>query len=289
MDLIRSLLFVPADSPRKMAKARTVRPDGYIFDLEDAVAPDRKGDARELLLPELESLPHTKSKICVRINSFRSGLLRDDLAVAVHPRVFAIVLPKCEDAQEIAQVDRWIAELENRSSIPRGQITLHLLLESALGVLRAQDLGRASERVYALSFGAEDYAADMGVSRSHALDEFLVPMSLVAMVAHALRLQAVAGVFTDIKDEVGLFEETRRGIHLGYTGKTLIHPNQIGPVHRAFVPSEERAAWAREVVDAVEAAKSAGSGVAVVGGRMVDEPILLQAYRILSLLETDSR
>jgi citrate lyase subunit beta/citryl-CoA lyase len=240
-------------------------------------------------LSELGSLPQTSAKICVRINGFRTGLLNDDLAVAVHPRVSAISVPKCEDPKEIAVIDSSIADLEDRASIPRGQIKLHLILETALGVLRAQDLGRSSRRVSALSFGAEDYAADMGVNRTYAPDEFLVPKSLVAMTAHALRVHAIGGVFTNIKDDAGLIEETRRGMQLGFTAKTLIHPNQIEPVHRAFRPSDEEAGWAREVVDAFETAKSKGSGVAVVRGRMVDEPILLQAYRILRCLEAGSK
>ena len=289
MELLRSLLFVPADSPRKMAKARTLLPDGFIFDLEDAVAPDHKAEARTFLLSELGALPQTTAKIWIRINSFRAGMLNDDLAVAVHPRVSAICVPKCEDPKEIAIIDSAIAAVEDQTSIPRGQIKLNLILESSLGVLRAQDLGRSSERVSALSFGTEDYAVDMGVSRTYAPDEFLVPKSLVAMTAHSLRLHAIGGVFTNTKDDAGLIEEIRRDMQLGFTSKTLIHPDQIEPVHRAFLPSDKEAVWAQEVVDAFEMAKSKGSGVAVVHGRMVDEPILLQAYRILRCVEASSK
>jgi citrate lyase beta subunit len=239
-----------------MAKARTVHPDGFIFDLEDAVVPDRKAEARTFLLSELGSLPQTTAKVFVRINSFRSGLLKDDLAVAVHPRVSAISVPKCEDPKAIAAIDSSIADLEDGALIPRGQIKLHLILETALGVLRAQDLCRSSERVSALSFGAEDYAADMGVSRTHAPDEFVVPKSLVAMAAHALRLHPMGGGFANIKDDAGLIEETRRDRQLGFTAKTLIHPNQIEPVHRAFNPSDEEVSWAREILDSFETMKS---------------------------------
>jgi len=285
MDLLRTLLFVPADSPKKMAKARTVHPDGFIFDLEDAVAPSRKAEARALLLAELNTLQST-AKLWVRINSFRSGLWKDDLGVAVHPKVSVISLPKCEDSDEIALIDQSITDREVALSIPRGQIRLHLILETALGVLRVQELARASERVSALSFGAQDYAAEMGVScLPNAPGEFVVPRSLVAMTAQAFRLQAIGGVFTNLEDVNGLIEDTGRGIREGFTGKTLIHPAQIETVHRAFRPSDQEAAWAREVVDAFEAAKAQGSGVLVVRGRMVDEPILLQAHRILSRLE----
>jgi citrate lyase subunit beta / citryl-CoA lyase len=289
MDLLRTFLYVPADSPKKLAKARTVRPDAFIFDLEDGVAADRKAEARTTLLAELDSLPRSAAKICVRINSLRSGLLTDDLAVAVHPRVFAISVPKCEDPQDVALLDQAVAGLEDRVSLPHGQIQLHLFIETALGVLRLQELARSSKRVSALSLGAEDYAVDMGVNRTHAPDEFLVPRSLVAITAHAFRLHAISWVFTDINNLAGLIEDTKRGIELGFTGKTLIHPNQIEPVHQAFRPSEQEAGWAREVVEAFEAAKSKGSGVVVVRGRMVDEPILLQAYRILRYLEAGSQ
>jgi citrate lyase subunit beta/citryl-CoA lyase len=289
MDILRTLLYVPADNPKKMAKARTVHPDGFIFDLEDAVVPSRKAEARTLLLRELDALHQTTAKIWVRINSLRSGLWKDDLAVAVHPNVSVISLPKSEDSAEIALIDRSIAEREAALSIPRGQIRLHLIIESALGVLRAQELARASERVSALSFGAQDYAAEMGISSyTNAPVEFVVPKSLVAMTAQAFRLQAIGGVFTNLDDVDGLMEDTKRGIREGFTGKTLIHPAQIEPVHRAFCPSEQEAVWAREIVDAFEAAKAEGTGVVAVRGRMVDEPVLLQALRILRRFEAGS-
>lgn len=285
MKILRSLLFVPADSPKKMAKARTVRPDGFIFDLEDAVAADRKVEARGLLVAELGAMPQSDAIICVRINGYGSGLWRDDLAAAVHRKVTAISLPKCEDPKEIILVDQAISDLEEESSIPPGQIQLYLILETALGVLRMQELAQASTRVAALSFGAEDYAADMGVSRTHEPDEFLVPRTLVAITAHAFHLHAIGGVFTNIADVPGLIADTKRGIQLGFTAKTLIHPSQIEPVHQAFRPSEQQAGWAREVVDAFEAARMQGIGVVAVRGRMVDEPVLIQARRILSYWE----
>ena len=285
MELFRSLLFVPADSPRKIAKARTVRPDGYIFDLEDAVAPERKAEARTLLSAELSSLPQSGPKTWVRINNPRAGMLKEDLAAAIHPGVSGLCIPKCEDPAEMVVIHDSITQLEIQSSMPQGGIKLNLILETSLGVLRAMELGRSCERVSALSFGAEDYAADMGIRRTLAPDEFLVPKSLVAMAAHALRLEAVGGVFTNTKDHDSLTVEIKRELELGFTSKTLIHPDQIEPAHKAFLPSDLEAAWAREVVEAFEASKSKGAGVVVVRGRMVDEPILLQAYKILRLLD----
>jgi len=285
---LRSLLYVPTDSPRKLAKSRTVFPDALIFDLEDAVAPDRKNEGRALLLRELADSTPGRTRICVRINSPRANMLNEDLSVAVHPLVNVIVLPKCEEPEEIRFIDTLIRDFESRRSIPKGRIKLLLILESAVGVLRVQDLSRSSERVFALSFGPEDYAASMGVCRSRNPDEFLVPRSLVAMAAHATRVQAIGGVFTDLNDEAGLIEDIQRAKQLGFTAKTLIHPRQIGPVHLALRPSIDEEAWARTIVDAFENAKLRGTGVLVVNGRMVDEPVLLQANWILRCLEAST-
>lgn len=252
------------------------------------MAPNRKAEGRALLSRELDTRTLTGPDICVRINSPGVGLLSEDLSAAVHPLVTAIVLPKCESPQEIESVDESIADLERRRSIATGKIKLILILESPLGVFRAQDLSRSSERIVGLSFGAEDYSVGMGIWRTGKPDEFLVPKSLVAMAAHAARLHAIAGVFTDLNDETGLFEDTRRTRLMGFTAKTLIHPKQIDTVHRAFRPSDAEAQWAQELVDAFEKEKAKGAGVLLVNGKMVDEPVLLQARRILRSLEVSS-
>lgn len=281
MELLRSLLFVPADSPRKLAKARTLRPDAFLFDLEDAVALDKKSEARAALAAELGSLAGSASKIIVRVNRVRGEFFDADLRAAVHPAVHGLLLPKCDDPADLARAHEEVGKLEMAKGIPAGKIKFLLILETALGVVRAYELARACPRTIALNFGAEDYCADMEVSRTASSDEIAVPRALVAQAAHAARLEAIDGVFTDFHDEAGLFAETRRIKQMGYTGKTLIHPSQIEPVHRAFAPTEQEVAWATEVVTAFDAAKAQGSGVVAVRGRMVDEPVVLQARRIL--------
>lgn len=281
MEILRSLLFVPADSPRKMAKAKTLQPDAFVYDLEDAVAPDKKLEARTALSGELLSLLDSTSKIYVRVNGARTELFEGDLRVAVDPVVDGILLPKCDDVAGIARVDNEITRIEGQKGLTRGKTKLLLILETALGVVCAYELGRASERVTVLNFGAEDYCADMGIKRTRSGEEVAVPRMLVSQAAHAARLAALDGVFTDFHDEAGLMEDTRRAIQMGYTGKALIHPSQILPVHRAFAPAEDDVAWATEVVRAFEDAKVKGSGLVVVRGKMVDEPVVVQARRIL--------
>ena len=264
-----------------MAKARTLRPDAFLYDLEDAVAPDKKQQARAWLEAELGSLAGSPSKIIVRVNRVRSEFFDADLRAAVHPAVDGLLLPKCDDPADLARVHAKVGMLESQKGIRNGKTEFLLILETALGVLRAYELARACPRIIALNFGAEDYCADMGISRTAAGEELAVPRAQVAQAAHAAGLHAIDGVYTDFHDDAGLFAETRRIIQMGYTGKTAIHPNQIEPIHRAFAPAEHEVAWATEVVNAFEEAKTRGSGVVAVRGKMVDEPVVLQARRIL--------
>jgi citrate lyase subunit beta / citryl-CoA lyase len=278
MDLLRSFLFVPADSSRKLLKARSLLPDALIYDLEDAVSLDKKLEARTMLAAELPNTAALPVKVFVRVNRFGTSFLDDDLRAAVRREVYGIVLPKCGAAEEVADVDRRILRLETKSGIPEDSIKLIPILESARGVAHAGELARSSSRILALNFGGEDYCADMGISRTKAAEEISFARSFVALAAKSEGLGAIDGVFTDFNDAAGLFDETQRIKQMGFTGKTMIHPNQIDTVHRAMAPSAEEVAWAEEVVSTF---KSAGAGVTVVQGKMVDEPVVLQARRIL--------
>ncbi len=285
-DLLQSMLFVPADSARKLENARSLHPDAFIFDLEDAVPADRKGEARRVLQRELESPGHFPAKIFIRVNAGPSGriesggfpFLDDDLRVAVSPKVYGIVLPKCDEPSQIRRIHENILALEKQNGMPEGYMKLVLILESARGVAQACALASASGRVTALMFGGEDYCADMAITRTKSGEEITVARSLVALAARSEGVEAIDGVYTDFNDAAGLFEETQRIKQMGFTGKALIHPSQIDVVHRALAPSEEELAWAHEIVGAFKKAKA---GVVVVRGRMVDEPIVRQAKRIL--------
>jgi citrate lyase subunit beta/citryl-CoA lyase len=271
---------VPADSSRKLTSARSLRPDALIFDLEDAVSPDRKVEARALIATELGHAASFSVKIFIRVNRVGSPFLDDDLRAAVRPQVYGIVLPKCNEASEVARVHGMILGLEKQNGMPEGTTKLILMIETAKGVAHVDDLARASSRTIGLMFGAEDYCADMGIARTKAGDEITFARSLIALAAKANGLEAIDGVFTDYKDSAGLFEETQRIKQIGFTGKTLIHPQQIDVVHKALAPSEEEIAWAEEVVSTFE---TAGAGVVVVRGKMIDEPVVTQARRVLQL------
>ena len=278
MDLLRSLLYVPADSSRKLTSARSLRPDALILDLEDGVSPDRKVEARGVIAGELEHAADYSAKIFVRVNRFGSPFLADDLRAAVRPQVYGIVLPKCNEASEVARVQETILGLERRNGMPEGGTKLILMIETARGAAHAHELARSSSRAIALMFGAEDYCADMGIARTRTGDEVTFARSLIALAAKAEGLEAIDGVYTDYRDSTGLFEETQRIKQIGFTGKTLIHPQQIDVVHRALAPSEAEIAWAEEVVSTFE---KAAEGIVVVRGKMIDEPVVMQAKRVL--------
>jgi citrate lyase subunit beta/citryl-CoA lyase len=278
MDESRSYLFVPADSAKKLERARSLRPDAVIYDFEDAVAAEKKTEARTLLKSELEKGAHPSAQIFVRVNRFGYPGIDDDLEAAVRPGVHGVVLPKCSDAAEVGQVHERLLGLETRIGMRPGSMRLVLMLESARGVARATELAGCNPRVAALLFGGEDFSADMGIVRTKGGEEIALARSLVGLAARAERLQAIDGPFTDFHDAAGLLEETRRIKQMGFSGKALIHPSQIDAVHIAFAPSQEQVDWAQEVVKTFE---SAGEGVAVVRGKMVDEPVVNQARKIL--------
>jgi citrate lyase subunit beta/citryl-CoA lyase len=288
MGVLRSLLFVPADSRKKLANARTFRPDAFILDLEDAVAMARKSYARATLACELTSPKSLEGRVFVRLNGISTEFFAGDLAVAVDPGVDGIVVPKCEDKGEIIRIENEITRIEIQKGMARGKTKLLPILETALGIVRAYEIGCSTERVSALFFGPEDYCADMGISRTRLGEEVAIPRMLVSQAAHAAGVLAIDGVFTDFRDEVGLIEDTRRAKEMGYTGKALIHPSQILPVHRAFAPADEDVGWAVEVIEASEKAKTRGSGVVVVRGKMIDEPVVDQARRILQERNADT-
>jgi citrate lyase subunit beta / citryl-CoA lyase len=278
MDVLQSLLFVPADSLRKMSSARNLHPDAFIYDLEDAVPIANKHGARQLLTGELNDFINPGPKIFIRVNGFDSAFFGDDLRAVARREVSGIVLPKCNDASHIAQVHQELSRLENETSMPEGSVKIIPILESAKGVSLAGEIGRSSSRIIALFFGGEDFCADMGITRSKDGDEIGVARSLVALAAKSERLEAIDGPFTDFQDGVGLFEETRRVKKMGFTGKALIHPNQIDIVHQAMAPSDEEIALAYEIVGAFE---NSGRGVTAVRGKMIDEPVVAQARKVL--------
>jgi len=268
----RSWLFVPADSERKITKALDSDADAIIFDLEDSVAPEQKGTARDILkaLPKRSNGPEW----WVRVNPLGSEFLRDDLKLIGSAYVHGIVLPKAESGADVTQ-------LAHRT----GNIPIHAIVTetaaSLFGLLSYRD---PKSPLVAMSWGAEDLSAALGASSKYDADGSLsftyrLARSLCLAGAAAAGVQPVDGVFADFKNEKGLRAEAQAAASEGFTGKLAIHPAQVAVINAAFTPSKNEVRHAEEIVAAFEAHPDAG--VLSINGRMVDRPHLVQARRVL--------
>jgi citrate lyase subunit beta/citryl-CoA lyase len=283
LHLYRSLIFVPGIRENMIEKARGFEADVIVVDLEDSVPPAEKEQARKIVrkaVPRLAALGHS---VHVRVNPVGSGLARDDLAAVVCAGLSGVNLPKVESTQDIRDIDVIIREQELEHGVKPGTLALIPAIESARGVLRCEEICRASTRLTAITFGADDYTADLGVHRTREGRELDYARQVMAVCARAADILALDTPFADFQDEEGLTRESEWVRSLGFKGKYLIHPGQIGPVNRVFRPSEEEVAYARRVVEAFEEAVARGHGALQVDGRMVDAPVAKRARALIEL------
>ncbi|WP_332898541.1 HpcH/HpaI aldolase/citrate lyase family protein [Haladaptatus sp. CMSO5] len=272
----RSLLFSPGDRPEMMQKAPGVGADVVIFDLEDAVAPERKQTAREAINEVLtDSSFDPDCEVCVRVNPIGTVTDADlDGVLAGDPRIDAIMLPKATGAADVDALQALLAE--------RGfDLPVFSLVESAAGVLNAVEIANA-EATAALVFGAEDLAADIGATRTEDGTEVLYAREHVVLAASAAGVDAIDTVYTAIRDTDGLADETAFAIELGYDGKMAIHPAQVSVINDAFTPEPDQVEWARAVLAARDEAEAEGRGVFRVNDEMIDAPLIAQAERIVA-------
>lgn len=279
---LRTLLFAPGDSPRKIAKALASGADGTILDLEDSVGPAGKDAARDLVAATLAGLD--RDDILIRINARTTPWHLADLAAAVKARPAAIVLPKCTGPADLSILDHQISALEAAHGLPQGRIAILPLVTETAASVHGLDYRGVSSRLLALAFGAEDLAGDLGVAPRNGAGLYSAPVMLARamtlLAATAAGVPAIDTPFTDPRDGAGLDRESRAAAEDGFSGKFCIHPDQIDPVRRAFAPGPERIAWARAVRDAFAASPEAG--VLTLDGRMIEAMHLRLAHKILA-------
>lgn len=282
MTLRRSLLYMPGNDWRKIEKAAAeLDADSVCMDLEDGVALNAKEDARAMIVRALETLDFGRSEALVRVNSLDSGLADEDLTAVLPAHPAGIVVPKVRDGQQVQWIHDKISSAEARFGWAPGGIPLILIIESALGVVHLDEIVRASRRTAALVFGAEDFAGDIGAVRTRSGMEVLYARSRVVTYAKAYGLQAIDIVYADFRNEEGFKEDARMGVVLGYTGKQLIHPQQVPLIHAVYTPSDAEIEHARRVVEAHAAHQAGGTGAFALDGKMVDMPVVRQAELVL--------
>ncbi len=283
MELLRTLLFVPGNRPRMIEKAKGLtNVDALIFDLEDAVPPAEKPVARAMVRQAIDSGDFERFKIFVRTNSVSTGLLPDDLDAIVSPNLFGIVLPKVEDQEGIQEADRLLAQREEKMAIPSGHTTILPIIETVRGVLGLPTIAVHHPRLVGLSYGAEDFATDLGVERSREGIEGHYPRVQIALYAHLIDVTPVDSVFSDVNDDEGLEKDALLAKQLGFRGKFLIHPKQLETTSRVFTPSEKEIEYAKRVVAAYEEAEARGEASVALDGKMIDIPIVERARALLA-------
>jgi citrate lyase beta subunit len=272
---------MPGDDRRKIEKATTLGVDSICMDMEDGVAIHQKAEARAVIAQAMRELDFGRSERCIRINSVGSGFEKYDLAAAVATDPDAVVVPKVENASQVRAISDYIEMYERSARKALGGIRMLVGVETAKGILNLKEIAEADRRLEAIIFGAEDYAASIGATRTKDAVEVLYARSAVVTACAANDLQAIDMVYIDFRDLEGLHAEAEQGARLGFSGKQIIHPNQVAPVQEAFTPSDEAIAYAQRVVDAFSASQKEGRGAFALDGKMIDMPLLKNAQKVL--------
>jgi len=281
-----SRLYLPGNTPSLMINAGIHTPSAIILDLEDAVAPDKKYEARFLVRNALRGLNFMEAERMVRINQLPAGL--EDLEFVVPHYVNLILLPKCESAAQVREVNDHIAAIQKKSGQTE-KIWLMPIIESAMGVLKSLEIAQAADNVVALAIGLEDYTADLGVSRTPEGLESLFARSYIINACRAAGIQAIDSVFSDVGDIDALKENVLRSKVLGFDGMGCIHPRQIKVIHDNFAPDEAEIEKAKSIIRAFEEATKKGLGVVSLGTKMIDAPVVKRAQRTIDLAITTQR
>jgi len=275
-----SRLYLPGNSPSMMLNAGIHKPNGIILDLEDAVAFDKKHEARFMVRNALRGINFYGAERMVRINQMPKGM--DDLDYIVPHNVNLILLPKCESASEIHQLNSRIDELKNKHSI-NTDIWLMPIIESAKGVLNAFEIATSASNVVALSVGLEDYTADLGVKRTAEATESFFARSMIVNACRAAGIQPIDSVYSDVANMDGLIRNVQMSKSLGFDGMGCIHPRQIKVIHQYFSPDKDEIEKAKNIVNAFIIATEKGLGVVSLGSKMIDAPVVKRAQKTINL------
>ena len=209
-----------------------------------------------------------------------------DIRTVVTRGLRGICLPKSESAEDIHKADTLISDAERDAGLEVSSIRLLALIETPKGIINAYEIASASPRILGVNFGAEDYTLEMGINRTEEGAEIYYPRMVITLACHTANVLAIDSVYTDLRDEEGLIKETRLAGQMGFQGKLVIHPDQVGPVNQVFTPSEEETTYARRVVEAFEVAVSQGQASISLDGKMIDTPVAERARKLLTLAET---
>ena len=276
----RSVLYMPGSRPRALEKARSLPADALILDLEDAVAPAEKENARELVAKAVEDGGYGSRKLIVRVNGFDTAWGEADLARAARAQPDAILLPKVESPADIARAALLMADAGAEE-----RVRIWAMMETPRGALNALAIADSHPRLEGFVLGTNDLVKDLGAAHTPDRLPLVASLGLCLLAARAAGLVCVDGVYNAFQDAEGLRSACLQGRDMGFDGKTLIHPDQLAIANEVFAPSSEAVDLARRQVEAFEAATARGEGVAVVDGRIVENLHVVTAKRLIGRAE----
>jgi citrate lyase subunit beta / citryl-CoA lyase len=283
---LRSALYMPGANERALVKAHDIPADALILDLEDAVAPSAKADARARVCAAAASGAYGSRTVTIRVNGRATAWHREDVTAAAQAGPHAVVVPKVGDASDVHEVETLLAG----AGAPE-HTRIWAMLETPAAILRAAEIAAASERLEVLVMGTNDLAAELYADPipTHPAEPprgpLLTALSACVLAARATGRTILDGVYNDVRDSEGFAAECRQGRSYGFDGKTLIHPSQVEPCNQAFSPSAEEVEHAHRVIEAFEEAERTGSGVVTVDGRMIENLHVATAHRVLALAD----
>ncbi|MEE3626682.1 CoA ester lyase [Nitrospirillum sp. BR 11752] len=274
----RSALYMPGSNARALEKARELDADVLILDLEDAVAPDAKEQARAQVLAVVAAGGFGRREVLIRTNGLDTPWGHADLAAAARSGAHGVLIPKVESDEAVRQADRLLAA----HGAPR-ELALWVMMETALGMLNAKEIAAASPRLAGLVLGTSDLAKELHAHHTPLRLPMITALGLCLLAARAHGLAILDGVHLDLDDDSGLEASCRQGMELGFDGKTLIHPKQLAAANATFAPDAASLDRARRVIAAHAEAMAQGKAVVLVDGRLVEALHVAEAHRLVTL------
>ena len=274
----RSVLYMPGSNPRALEKARTLAADGLILDLEDAVAPDAKEEARRQVVDAVKAGGYGARELQIRVNSLATPWGQADVAAAASSGAHAVLIPKVESADTVRQVEAIMVA----NGAP-ADMAIWCMMETPRGMLRAEEIAGSTPRMGGFVMGTSDLAKDLHCAHTRDRLPMITSLGLCLLAARAYGLAALDGVYLDLNDDAGFEAACQQGLELGFDGKTLIHPKTIDTANRVFAPAEKDIEWSKKIIAAHAEASAAGKGVVVVDGKLVENLHVENARRIVAL------
>ncbi len=276
----RSVLYMPGSNARALDKGRGIPCDGIILDLEDAVAPDAKEQARKNILEAVSQGGYGKRELLLRVNGLSTPWGQADVAAAAKSGVHGVLVPKVESADMVRQVESVL----DANGAPK-DLAIWCMMETPRGILRAEEIADASPRLGGFVMGTSDLTKDLHAVHTAMRLPMITSLGICLLAARAAGLAILDGVYLDLSDDEGFAASCRQGAELGFDGKTLIHPKTVAAANDAFAPTEEEIAYSKKIIAAHAEAEREGKGVLVVDGKLVENLHVANARRLVALAD----